>query len=182
MSSVVFDLSFLAKQLVGDKKFSREEAGMFALQAASDLYRQTFAACNVELDADDDAKFYATMVTVILGGEAAEVRLWRDLLDPETCHSFNNEVPAVIWDELKAQAKKYLDTGSVTNPKVIKHLQDLCEGKIEVPVYTKDWRQWISLNAAILLEDDYIGMLAEALQVDKLSPATQNFLKTVKKV
>lgn len=182
MSSKVFDFSAVAAQLVGDKKFSRIEGACFAIEAARAMYTQVFAQCEIQIDPDDDAKFYAEMVTAILGGEAVEVRLYRDLLDPDTCASFDNEIPEVIWEEVKAQAKKYLASGEITNTRVIKHLRDLSEGKIEVPIHTKNWRQWISLNAAVLLEEDHLALLAEALQVNKLSAPTQNFLRSIKKL
>jgi len=177
-----FEFSSIAEKVVANKTFTREEAGLFALRAAAEMYRQVFAKCNVPLSPDDDAAFYATMVTAILGGEAVEVRMWRDLLDPEKCYAFNNEMPEAIWEELRTRAKQYLENGEITNTKVIRHLTELSAGKIEVPVYTANWRQWISLNAAILLEEDHFALLGEALQVDKLSPATQNFLRSIKKV
>jgi hypothetical protein len=175
-----FDFSGLVAQIckIGEN-LSAEEKDELAVVASTTVFKATTDAFINNLGRDSEGMSKTLIpyaLQVIFKNEPFEVRLWSDLLHVDRVHSFDNEIPLEVWNALMEAAQELCTKPSLSEAQQ-KHLEGLARrGIIPVPVHTREWRQWISINGLALLSEETKQLLFQKLTLENLSTATRNFL------
>jgi hypothetical protein len=177
-----FDFSPLVSQLAAlesDELSTTEKAHLAAMGAAEEICRKVVTGFKVENPEECTAEaLQLTVLSALLGHQPIEIRAWRDLLDPDGIHAFNNCIPEDVLENLQKEAQRILDTGVALRPENQRHLENFIKGIFPVPIWTKSWRQWVSVNIACTLDPDYPENLLTGLRPENLTRATRNFLES----